>query len=219
MINRSFFGVGGLGWPFSRFNRVLTDQTKSKHMKTRAQKGEELKKAKTLLDKSQALVFADFTKISAEDLRKLRTELKKSNANFLVIKKRLLALLLKEKGIDTDLKQFKTSVGTIFSEGDSERIAGPAFKFFSSLEVPEGGAKDMWVKKILSGYDIKTNAPMDAAQIVYIGKLPPREVLLAQLLGMLASPIRSFMYLLDQKSKAGGSSNSASNPDPEKVVA
>ena len=178
-------------------------------MKTRAQKGEELKKAKTLLDKSQALVFADFTKITAEDLRKLRMELKKSNANFLVIKKRLLALLLKEKGIDTDLKQFKTSVGTIFSEGDSERIAGPAFKFFSSLEVPEGGAKDMWVKKILSGYDIKTNAPMDAAQIVYIGKLPPREVLLAQLLGMLASPIRSLLYLLDQKSKAGS----------EKVVA
>lgn len=170
-------------------------------MKTKAQKGEELKRAKALLDKSQALIFADFTKITAEDIRKLRTELKKHGANFLVIKKRLLSILLKEKGIDTDLKQFKTSVGTIFSEGDSEKISGPAFNFFSTLEVPEGAAKDVWIKKILAGYDLKNKLPMDAAQIVYIGKLPPREVLLAQLLGMLAAPIRSFMYLLDQKSK------------------
>ena len=37
----------------------------------------------------------------------------------------------KEKGIDVDLKQFKTSVGTIFSRDDIEKIAGPAFTFFS----------------------------------------------------------------------------------------
>jgi len=171
-------------------------------MKTKAQKGEELKKAKALLDKSQALIFADFTKITAENLRKLRNELKKSDAHFLVIKKRLLAIILKERGIDMNLSQFKVSVGTIFSKSDSEKIAGPAFKFFSGLEVPEGGDKTMWTKKILSGYDLKGNVPMTAEQIVYIGKLPPREVVLAQLLGMLASPIRSFMYLLDQKSKS-----------------
>src|SRR5258708_5707734 len=186
-------------------------------MKTKVQKKSEMDRAKLLLIKCQALVFADFTKITAEDIRKIRTELKKYGANFLVIKKRLLSILLKEKGIDTDLKQFKTSVGTIFSEGDSEKIAGPAFKFFSALEVPEGGAKDMWVKHILAGYDMKNKLPMDSAQIVYIGKLPPREVLLAQLLGMLAAPIRSFMYLLDQKSKAAPQSQPANPPTEQKV--
>lgn len=170
-------------------------------MKTRAQKGEELKKAKALLDKSQALIFTDFTRISAEDIRRFRTDLKKQGANFLVIKKRLLGLLLKEKGIATDLKQFKISVGTIFSEDTSDKIAGPAFKFFSALEVPEGGDKNMWVKHMLGGYDIKADAYMDGAQVVAIGKLPPREVLLGQLLGMFQAPLRSFMYLLDQKAK------------------
>ena len=172
-------------------------------MKTKAQKTTELARAKTLLDKSQALIFADFTKITAENLRKLRIELKKSGANFLVIKKRILGILLKEKGIDVDLKQFKTSVGTIFSEVDSEHIAGPAFKFFSGMEVPEGAAKDVWIKKILAGYNITANTAMTAEDIVYIGKLPPREVVLAQLLGMLAAPIRSFLYILDEKSKMG----------------
>jgi len=42
---------------------------------------------------------------------------------------------------------------------------------------------------------------LEGAQVVRIGTLPPREVLLAQLLGVLAGPIRSFMYLLDEKAK------------------
>jgi large subunit ribosomal protein L10 len=170
-------------------------------MKTKAQKGEELKRAKLLLDKSEALIFADFTKIKAEDVRKLRMELKKSGANFLVIKKRLLGLLMKEKGITADLGKFKVSVGTIFAEGAADTVAGPAYKFFSGLEVPEGGARDMWIKKILGGYDVKANAEMEASQVIAIGTLPPREVLLAQLLGTIAGPVRAFMYLLDQKSK------------------
>ena len=171
-------------------------------MKTKAQKTVELAKAKKLLDKSQALIFTDFTKVSAEDIRKLRIELKKLGANYLVIKKRLLGLLLKEQGIDVDLKQFKISVGTIFSEKGPDSVAGPAFKFFSGLEIPEGGDKQMWVKHLLGGYDMKAKSAMDAAQVVMIGKLPPREVLLAQVMGMLTSPLRSFMYLLDQKSKS-----------------
>jgi large subunit ribosomal protein L10 len=185
-------------------------------MKTRAQKETELANARTLFEKSEALIFADFTKITAENLRKLRIELKKSGANFLVIKKRILGILLKEKGIDVDLKQFKTSVGTIFSEVDSEHIAGPAFKFFSGMEVPEGEAKDVWIKKILAGYNITAGTTMTAEDVVYIGKLPPREVVLAQLLGMLAAPIRSFLYILDEKSKMGAGSAEpvAQSPEP-----
>ena len=153
------------------------------------------------------------TKVSAEDTRKLRIELKKSGASFLVIKKRLLGLLLKEKGIAANLGQFKMSVGTIFSEGDLEKAAGPAYKFFSTLAVPEGAAKDVWVKHLLGGYDTKSSALMDGQQVIYIGKLPPREVLLAQLLGMLNAPIRSFVYVLDKKAKQGGSPKSDSNPE------
>jgi large subunit ribosomal protein L10 len=185
---------------FYQKNR-LTTAHRAKTMKTKVQKSEELTKAKTLLAGSQSLIFADFTKVSAEDIRKLRTELKKNGANFLVIKKRLLAIALKERGIDVDLKQFKVSIGTIFAEGGTDTIAGPAYKFFSGLEVPEGAAKDVWIKKLLAGYEIKTSMMLEGAQVIKIGTLPPREVLLAQLLGVLAGPIRSFMYLLDEKAK------------------
>jgi len=170
-------------------------------MKTKVQKTEELKKAKDLLDKSQALVFADFTRISAEDIRKFRAELKKAGASYLVIKKRLFGLLFKERGLDIDLKKFKISIGTIFAPKGIDTIAGPAVKFLGGLEVPEGGDKQMWVKHVLAGYDVKGNAPVEGLQVIAIGKLPPREVLLAQVMGMLMAPLRSFMYLVDQKSK------------------
>jgi large subunit ribosomal protein L10 len=170
-------------------------------MKSKLQKQEELNKAKTLLGKAQVLVFTDFTNLPAEDMRRLRRELKAVGADFLVIKKRLLNLLLKDKKIDFDVRKFKISLGTVFSEADAEKISMPVYKLFSSLNVPEGQAKDVWVKHILGGYDLKNKVAIEGQQIVYIGKLPPREVLLAQLFGMLASPIRSFMYLLDQKSK------------------
>ncbi len=170
-------------------------------MKSKAQKTEELKQGKELLAKSQVLVFTDFTNLPAEDMRRLRRELKTVGANFLVLKKRLLNILLKEAGIDFDVRQFKLSLGTVFSEADIEKISLPVYKLFASLEVPEGKAKDMWVKHILGGYDLKNKVAVDATQIVFIGKLPPHEALLAQLLGMLTAPIRSFLYVLDQKSK------------------
>ena len=173
-------------------------------MKTKAQKSEEMKRAKELLEKSNSLIFTDFTKVSAEDVRKLRNELKKSGARFLVVKKRLLGLILKEKGMDADLGRFKVSVGTIFSEGGVDHSAGPAYRFFSGLEVPEGGAKDMWIKKLLGGYDLGANAPIDATQVIRIGQLPPREVLLAQLLGVMVGPVRAFLYILSEKAKQGG---------------
>jgi hypothetical protein len=84
------------------------------------------------------------------------------------------------------------------------------------MEIPEGAAKDIWIKKILAGYDIGNNVAIDAEQLIYIGKLPPREVVLAQLLGMLAAPIRSFLYILDEKSKMGG--GSAAQPVAESPV-
>ena len=67
--------------------------------------------------------------------------------------------------------------------------------------MPEGGDKNTWVKHLLGGYDVAGKQPVDAATIVMIGKLPPREVLLAQLLGMIAAPIKSLLYVLDQKAK------------------
>ena len=161
-------------------------------MKSRAQKTEELKKGKELLEKSAFLLFTDFTKVTAEGLRKLRRELRKSDARFLVIKKRLLGLLLKEKKIDFDTQQFKISMGTVFAP-DIEQSAGSVYRFFKEMKEEN--------TKILGGYNLTENRAMTVNEVLMIGALPAREVLLGQLLGMIAAPIRSFLYILSERSK------------------
>ncbi|MEK7193385.1 MAG: 50S ribosomal protein L10 [Patescibacteria group bacterium] len=166
-------------------------------MKTKAQKSEELKKGKQLLEGSHFLVFTDFTKVATKDLRRLRSELTKLNAGFMVIKKRLLAILLKEKGVDFNPKQFKFSLGTVFAQ-DIEKASATVYKFFKEL----GAEKE----KVLGGLDLKSKGFLDADKIRAIGQLPPREVLLGQLLGMIVAPIRSLLYVLKEKSTRSTSS-------------
>lgn len=173
-------------------------------MKTKAQKQEELTRAEELLSGSKFLAFAEFSGIPSEEVRKLRRSAKELGANILVIKKRLLSLLLKQKGIDYDLKKFKTSVGTVFSQ-DVEKGSGAVYKFLSNLgETKDEKAAN--VKKILGGYDLDKKDALDAQKVIAIGQLPPREVLLAQLAGMIVAPIRTLMYMLQEKAKKVASS-------------
>ena len=162
-------------------------------MKSRAQKKKELEKGVELFNKSELLVFTDFNNVKNEDIRRLRSELKKLGAQFLVIKKRLLNVLLKEKGIDFDARKFKASMGTVFSSVGIEEISAPIFKFFKELNLEK--------EKILGGYDIKGKVIIEPEKILTIGQLPSREVLLSRLLGIIAAPIRSFLYVLSEKSK------------------
>ncbi|MDP3901490.1 MAG: 50S ribosomal protein L10 [bacterium] len=174
-------------------------------MLTRAEKKEYIDLGKDLAQKSKALVFADFSGISTADIRKLKSELKKLGANFKVIKKRLLKLSLKEAGIDVDPTQFDSQVGTVFANDDLISVAAPIYKFSKEL------AKSKKDFKILGAYDSVEKSFLDADQFTIIAKLPSREVLLAQLVGMMAGSIRAFMYIVDQLSKKGDSSEVTSD--------
>ncbi len=165
-------------------------------MKTKAQKNEELEKGRKLMESAQAVLLIDFSKVRTKDLKNLRQELKKSGNPMLVIKKRLLGLLLKEKSVELQGGEFKAPMGAIFASS-LEQAAGSAYRFFSGLEKE----KKIEGVKIMGGYDLNTKELIPQQQLVFIGQLPPREVLLAQLFSMIAAPIRSFLYVLDQKSK------------------
>ena len=169
-------------------------------MKTKKQKQADVQDAKKHLAKSKTLLFADFANMSAEDLRKLRRELRASGAAFAVVKKRLLNVMFKEEGIDYDARSFEGSVGTIFAEGAIDTVSGPLYKTLQGFGT-DAKTREASVKRILGAYDLEAKSSIERETVMRIGTLPPREVLLAQLLGMLAAPIRSFLYLLDQKSK------------------
>jgi len=145
------------------------------------------------LENNKSLIFVDFTGIGVEDMKFLRRALKVVEAKMKVIKKKLLRIAFEKKKIDFNPEQFDSQLGVVFSEKEISDVAGPVYKFFKSVE--KKGFK------ILGAYNLSEKNFFDAETTVKIGQLPSREVLLGQFVGMLAMPIKMFLYVLSEKSK------------------
>ena len=162
-------------------------------MLTKKQKLEKIKESEKLLKENALVIFTDFTGASVGDLKILRKSISSVEGKFKVFKKRLLNIAFKESGIDFDVGQFDLQLGTFFSNKDIHESASIVYKFFKSVE--KKGFK------ILGAYDIKNKNFFDAETVKRIGQLPSREILLSQLVGMLASPLRMFLHVLNEKNK------------------
>ena len=55
----------------------------------------------------------------------------------------------------------------------------------------------------MGGVQVAEKQFVPASDVIRLGQLPSREVLLGQLVGMLVSPIRSFLFVLNEKAKRG----------------
>lgn len=167
-------------------------------MKSKQQKSKEIESGKDLLGKNQTVVFADFTGTAFEDLKRLKSELKKVGGVFKVVKKRLLKIAFQKQGIEFDPTQFESQVGSVFLKGELTSAASTVYKFQKDL------TKAKKPFKVLGAYEIPKKNFLNAEQFLVIAKLPSREVLLGQVLGMFTAPLRSFMMIVDQLSKRGG---------------
>ena len=165
-------------------------------MKTKAQKKEIVEKAKVMLQQTRALIFLDLGKIGADEIRELRQELKKSKSQLLVIKKRLLGLIFGDLNVVFGEKSYKTPMGTVFVT-ELESAAATVRRFFRRLEMEKKSDS----KKILGGMAIAEKNILTAARIIAIGDLPPREVLLGQLVGTIAAPLKSLLFVLQEAAK------------------
>lgn len=164
-------------------------------MKTKAQKKQAIDESEKLLKESGHALFVDFSGIGVEDMRELKKALRESGARMKVIKKKLLRVAFQNLGIDFNPEQFDLQLATIFAQPgkDISEVASPVYKFYKD--------KEKQGFKILGMYDLSAKQFADGAMTARIGQLPPREVLLAQFVGMLAMPIKMFMYVLEQKAK------------------
>ena len=156
-----------------------------RNMLTKEQKKKVIANETDSLKNSRSVVFIDFTKVKAGDLNSFRKIIREAGGELKVVKKKLLRVAMSQAGVDFNPEIFESQVGTIFSNNEIFAIAGPTHKFS--------------VAKILGGYDISEKRFFPAEEVVMLGKLPSKEVLLGQLVGMIASPIRSLMFVLKER--------------------
>lgn len=160
-------------------------------MKTKAQKKEAVAHGVKSIRENETLVLADFTGVPTAELNSFRKTLRAMGAAFTVVKKRLFKLMLAEHGITFDPKSLAGQLGVVFSPKDLVETAGATYRF----------AKGKEQFKILGGFDLKEKKFLEGTDVVRYGSLPPKEVLLGQLVGMLTVPLRQFMTVLNERAK------------------
>lgn len=162
-------------------------------MKTRDQKKVIIAETQDLIKNSRNMMFVNFTGTGVEDIKELKKTLRPLGSTVRVVNKKLLRVSLEKNGVEFNPEQYETQLATIFSSADISDVAGPVYKFFKSKE-----------KKgfdIYGAYDLEGKVVMDAVTTKQIGQLPSREVLLAQLVGVLSAPISMFLYILTERGK------------------
>jgi len=165
-------------------------------MKTKKQKKQAVEAGTAELVKSETVVFTDFTGLSANDMNGLRRELRAIGARLSVMKKRLVRVMFEGHGVSFDPKGYEGQLGVVFSPKDAIETASILVKFGKQFEKKK-------LFKILGGFDAKGKELVERTMMVRYGNIPSREVLLTQLVGLLISPIRSLVFVMNEKAKKG----------------
>lgn len=163
-------------------------------MKTKAQKKEALDTIKDKLDRAKVIIFTSFARAGEKGLNvggmmQLRRSLRQADAEYSVQKKSLLAKALKDHKQEVDFSGYEGSMGAVF--GYSDELA--------TIKSLYGFSKTNAVLKYFGG--LVEGKLVDAAYITTLAKLPGRDVLLGQFVGMLNYPIRGLVVALDQIAK------------------
>jgi large subunit ribosomal protein L10 len=152
----------------------------------RSQKSQQISEISDSFAKSKAAFLFDFKGMTVEQVTGLRKLLRKDNAEMRVVRNTLARLALKNHPSMTEAlsEDFVGTNAIVFAFGD----AGASAKALSNF------AKDVEVMQIKCG--VMEGKKLDIAGITYLATLPSKEVLRAQLLGLLQAPASKFVRTL-----------------------
>lgn len=144
-----------------------------------------LREVKDRVNRSQAVFFAEYQKITHKQLEEVRNVLHNTNAELSISKNNLVNIALSEKNIDAREK-LQGQLASFFAYEDPIATAKTVFAFFK---------KNSEIGKIKFG--IYEGKVIDSKQLFELSNLPSREILLGKLAGLLESPMRGLVSNLN----------------------
>lgn len=139
---------------------------------------------KERVEKAQAVFLVDYTGLTHIQLEEFRHDLATAKAEIAILKNTLVNIALQEKKIDASDK-LKGPHAVIFAYEDPISAAKVLVAFNKKYQLP------------IVKFGIFENAIIDEGKVTQLSTIPPKEVLLAKLLGLLNSPITSLVYDLN----------------------
>lgn len=158
-------------------------------MSEKLSKNQELKRTivadiKEKLDTAQSAVLVDYRGLNVEEVTELRNQFRKANVEYAVLKNTMITLAAQQLNIT----------------GLDEHLKGPTAVAFG-YEDPVAPAKVLTEfikknKKISVKCALVDKKFVDAAGVTALAELPPKEVLIAKMMGSMNAPITGFVGVL-----------------------
>lgn len=152
---------------------------------TRERKEELVEAMASELGAAQAIIVTHYRGLDVAELTELRGKLRASGASYHVIKNRLLRRAFALAELEAPPDELLTGPTAVAVLG--EDLSGPSKAI---LEF----AKKHEMLQVIGG--IMSNQPMDAKGVEALSKLPTRDELLAQIVGVIQAPQRNLVSLL-----------------------
>lgn len=153
---------------------------------TRQKKEEVLKDLQSSLKKAQFIAFVNFHGLSVALSSDLRRKLRAVGATYDVVKKTLIKRGLSEHDFGGTLPEMEGETAIITSEADPIAPSKVLLDFIK---------KNKTLKATGGVFEKNYVGP---ETISMLGSIPPREVLLAQIVNIINSPIQGFVVALDK---------------------
>lgn len=136
------------------------------------------------MDRAQSMILIDYRGLTVGEVTDLRSQFRKAGVQYEVLKNTMLTLAARELGI----------------EGLDEYLKGPTAVAFG-FDDPVAPAKIITEyikknKKISVKGGMVDKKVIDAAGVTALAELPPREVLIAKMMGSMNAPITNFVGVL-----------------------
>ena len=150
------------------------------------QKKEEVKKLAEQMKEAKLILLVDYRGINVTDVTELRTDLRKVNSKYAVIKNNITRRALAECGLEGLEEQLEGPTAVIMSDEDYLEPSKIIYNF----------SKNNDYYKIKGG--VIEGKVMSAEEIITLAKLPSRETLLSMLARALLGNISKVAVALDQ---------------------
>ena len=160
-------------------------------MLQKSKKEEMIKNLEGAIKSSKSLVFVNFHGLKVSDETSLRRSLRESGVNYKVSRKTLLSRALKGKA-EGEVPELSGEVAIAYSEEETASA-----REIYNFQKTHKGLLDI-IGGIFKGKFLKREQMMEIAMI------PSREVLYAQFVNLINSPIQRFAVVLDQIAKSKG---------------
>jgi len=137
------------------------------------------------MDKAQAFFLVHCAGMTVEQLTELRVELRPMQASMAIVKNTIAKKAIEGRDESIMTPYFKGQVGVVYAYGDvaaAAKVFSQAIKKFEHMKAVAGYME----KAVLTAHDIED-----------LASLPPREVLIGQIVGSLVAPHRGLLGILN----------------------